>query len=46
MQTLKNIVNENESKNVGMGTPEFTPVEIGPIPETANPVAEMGNPLQ
>jgi hypothetical protein len=33
-----------ESMYVGRGTPEFTPVEIGSIPEMANPVVETGSP--
>ena len=35
---------ENETEHVGRGTPEFTPVEIGSIPERANPVVETGSP--
>ena len=35
-----------EPINVGRGTPEFTPVEIGSIPERANPVVETGSPLR
>ena len=31
---------------VGRGTPEFTPVEIGALPERATPVAEAGSPLR
>lgn len=30
---------------VGRGSPEFTPVEIGALPEGATPVAETGSPL-
>jgi len=33
-----------ETKYVGRGTPEFTPVETGSIPAKANPVAETGSP--
>ena len=40
MQRLK------ETRYVGRGTPEFTPVEIGSIPARANPVAETGIPLR
>ncbi len=36
--------NEKETEHVGRGTPEFTPVEIGSIPERANPVVETGSP--
>ena len=42
MQSLE----ENETEHVGGGTPEFTPVEIGSIPERANPVVETGSPLR
>ena len=35
---------ENKTEHVGRGTPEFTPVEIGSIPERANPVVETGSP--
>ena len=31
---------------VGRGTPEFTPVEIGALPERATPVVEAGSPLR
>ncbi|MHB8358631.1 MAG: RNA-guided endonuclease InsQ/TnpB family protein [Thermoplasmataceae archaeon] len=34
---------EKETEHVGRGTPEFTPVEIGSIPERANPVVETGS---
>jgi len=40
MQSLE----EKETEHVGRGTPEFTPVEIGSIPERANPVVETGSP--
>ncbi|MHB1813200.1 MAG: hypothetical protein ACYCPR_12460, partial [Thermoplasmataceae archaeon] len=33
-----------ETEHVGRGTPEVTPVEIGSIPERANPVVETGSP--
>jgi putative transposase len=33
-----------ETKYVGRGTPEFTPVETGSIPAKANPVVETGSP--
>ncbi|MHB1471950.1 MAG: hypothetical protein ACYCWJ_10700 [Thermoplasmataceae archaeon] len=42
MQSLE----ENETEYVGRGTPEFTPVEIGSIPERANPVVETGSSLR
>ena len=42
MQSLE----EKETENVGSGTPEFTPVEIGSIPEKANPVVETGSSLR
>ena len=42
MQSLE----EKETENVGSGTPEFTPVEIGSIPERANPVVETGSSLR
>jgi hypothetical protein len=32
-----------ESMYAGRGTPEFTPVEIGSIPEKANPAVETGS---
>ncbi|MHB1650747.1 MAG: hypothetical protein ACYCTX_10650, partial [Thermoplasmataceae archaeon] len=35
--------NENKTEHVGRGTPEVTPVEIGSIPERANPVVETGS---
>ena len=38
MEKMKELI------NVGRGTPEFTPVEIGSIPERANPVVETGSP--
>ena len=38
MEKMKELI------NVGRGTPEFTPVEIGSIPEGANPVVETGSP--
>ena len=38
-----NICNRGIAK-VGRGTPEFTPVEIGALPERATPVAEAGSP--
>ncbi|MHB1813154.1 MAG: RNA-guided endonuclease InsQ/TnpB family protein, partial [Thermoplasmataceae archaeon] len=34
---------EKETEHVGRGTPEVTPVEIGSIPERANPVVETGS---
>ena len=37
---------EKETEHVGSGTPEFTPVEIGSIPERANPVVETGSSLR
>ena len=37
---------EKETEHVGRGTPEFTPVEIGSIPERANPVVETGSSLR
>ena len=37
---------ENKTEHVGRGTPEFTPVEIGSIPERANPVVETGSSLR
>ncbi len=37
-----NIHNKGMEK-VGRGTPEVTPVEIGSIPERANPVVETGS---
>ena len=37
---------EKETEHVGSGTPEFTPVEIGSIPEKANPVVETGSSLR
>jgi putative transposase len=37
---------ENETKHVERGTPEFTPVETGSIPEKANPVVETGSLLR
>ena len=40
-----NIRNRGIAK-VGRGTPEFTPVEIGALPERATPVAEAGSPLR
>ena len=42
MQSLEEN-NENETEHVGRGTPEVTPVEIGSIPERANPVVETGS---
>ncbi len=33
----------NKTEHVGRGTPEVTPVEIGSIPERANPVVETGS---
>jgi putative transposase len=33
-------------EHIGRGTPEFTPVETGSIPERANPVVETGSPLR
>ena len=42
MQSLE----EKETEHVGSGTPEFTPVEIGSIPEKANPVVETGSSLR
>ena len=45
MQTLKEKKKEeSKTEHVGRGTPEFTPVEIGSIPERANPVVETGSP--
>ena len=38
MEKMKELI------NVGRGTPEFTPVEIGSIPERANSVVETGSP--
>ncbi len=38
-----NIHNKGLEK-VGRGTPEFTPVEIGALPERATPVSEAGSP--
>ncbi|MHB8371588.1 MAG: zinc ribbon domain-containing protein, partial [Thermoplasmataceae archaeon] len=35
-----------ESKYVGRGTPELTPVETGSIPEKANSVVETGSSLR
>jgi transposase len=35
-----------ESMYVGRGTPEFTPVETGSIPERANPAVETTSPLR
>ena len=43
MQSLEEN-NEKETEHVGRGTPEVTPVEIGSIPERANPVVETGSP--
>jgi hypothetical protein len=40
MEKMKELI------NVGRGTPEFTPVEIGSIPERANPVVETGSLLR
>ena len=40
-----NIRNRGIAK-VGRGTPEFTPVEIGALPERATPVAEAGSPIR
>ena len=40
MEKLKEII------DVGRGTPEVTPVEIGSIPTRANPVAETGSSLR
>ena len=37
-----NVLNEG-MKQIGRGTPKFTPVEIGSIPARANPVVETGN---
>ncbi|MGC8506348.1 MAG: RNA-guided endonuclease InsQ/TnpB family protein [Thermoplasmata archaeon] len=34
-----------ELTDVGRGTPEFTPVEIGALPAMATPVVETGSPL-
>ena len=42
----KGIEKLKELINVGRGTPEVTPVEIGSIPARANPVAESGSPLR
>ena len=42
MQSLEEN-NEKETEHVGRGTPEVTPVEIGSIPERANPVVETGS---
>ena len=42
MQSLE----EKETEHVGSGTPEFTPVEIGSIPEKTNPVVETGSSLR
>ena len=42
----KQSLEEKETENVGSGTPEFTPVEIGSIPEKANPVVETGSSLR
>ena len=38
-----NVLNEG-MKQIGRGTPKFTPVEIGSIPARANPVVETGSP--
>ena len=40
MEKLKEII------NVGRGTPEFTPVEIGALPAMVTPIAETGSPLR
>ncbi len=40
MEKLKQII------NVGRGTPEFTPVEIGALPAMVTPVTETGSPLR
>ena len=40
-----NIRNRGIAK-VGRGTPEFTPVEIGALPEMATPVVEAGSPIR
>ncbi|MCL4451078.1 MAG: transposase [Candidatus Thermoplasmatota archaeon] len=40
MEKLKEII------NVGRGTPEFTPVEIGALPAMVTPVTETGSPLR
>ncbi|MCL6090116.1 MAG: transposase [Candidatus Thermoplasmatota archaeon] len=40
-----NVLNDGLIK-VGRGTPEYTPVEIGALPEKATPVVETGSPLR
>ncbi len=37
---------EKETEHVGRGTPEVMLVEIGSIPERANPVVETGSSLR